>query len=352
MNSKTLDFKKSPAYSGFILCMVALGFYLLVQFIYNPGLFLSIRTYRNFITLFKSFTPLILLTMAQGLLMMLGYIDISIGIQMSFANVLAVHMPSALGLPTYLTWVIVVLTSTALGVFNGVIISKLRIPPLLAGFSMIYIVKGINLLIAPKPGGDVPLEANKFYSYTIFGFIPMSLIIIVVVFLGWRFLSKTRLMKQIYAVGGNERNAYISGIDTVKTKIKVYAIAGFLTGLAGICYTAGYLTGNPITGEIYGLQTISACILGGISLAGGWGTMSCALFGVSFQILIQNSVPRIFSLITRINGENYNTYYHNLLSDTIILFGLVITVLMVSRKKENLTLGIKKQLLGGGIHAK
>lgn len=338
--------KKSPAYVGMTLFAAALVVYFAVQFIQDPAGFLTVKTYKNFASLFKNYLPLILVTMGQALLMLLGIIDISIGVQMSFANVLSVMLPEWTGMPLPLAWLLTLCASVLLATLYGMVVSYLRIPPLLAGYAMIYIVKGINLMIRPAPGGKVPVEINLFYDNYWFGFIPTSVIFLAIVYAAWHYLRNTPLMHHVYAVGGNERNAFATGINSAATKVKVYAIVGLLTGLAGLCFTAGYTTGNPITGEIYGLQSISACILGGISLAGGWGTMACALYGIGFQVLIQTSVPKVFSMLP---GQ-YTTYWHNLVSDIIILVGLLGSVLLVRTQRTTIVEGLKKQVGGGKTH--
>lgn len=343
MKERLQSLKRSVAFSGMVLFFSALVIYFLIQFIQDPAGFFTVKTYRNFTSIFKNFTPLILLTMGQALLMLLGIIDISIGVQMSFANVLCVMLPEWTGMPLPAAWVLTIVASILLATVNGMIVSYLRIPPLLAGYAMIFIVKGINLQIRPAPGGSVPTIVNRLYDSLVLGFIPTSAIILALCYLGWVYLRKTPLMRHIYAVGGNERNAFATGIDSPRTKVKVYMITGFLTGLAGLCYTAAYTTGNPITGEIYGLQSISACILGGIALAGGWGNMLCALYGIGFQLLVQTSVPRIFSMIP----GNYNTYWHNLVTDSIILVGLIVTIFAVRAQRTMLLTGLKKQIKGG-----
>ncbi|MEM1483508.1 ABC transporter permease [Oscillospiraceae bacterium PP1C4] len=347
MKEKLTRLKKSPSFSGMILFIVLLVVYFIVQYIQDPNTFFTIKTYKNFASLFKSYSPLILVTMGQALLMLMGIIDISIGMQMSFANVLAVMLPTLIDIPVPMAWALALLATVAVSTLNGVIVSYLRIPPLLAGFAMIYVVKGVNLLISPKPGGKVPVIANKIYDSMIFGLIPFSLIILMLCYLLWMYMQRTPLLKHVYAIGGNERNAYATGINSAATKVKMYAIAGAFTGLAGLCYTAAYTTGNPITGEIYGLQSISACILGGISMAGGWGTMACAIFGIGFQLLVQTSVPKVFSMISKLTGVTYNTYWHNLLSDSIILIGLVATIFTVKAQRTTLIKGLKKQVKGG-----
>ena len=347
MKNHLTRLKKSPAFSGMILFFSFLVIYFLIQYIQEPNTFFTVKTYRNFASLFKSFSPLVLVTMGQALLMFMGVIDISIGMQMSFANVLAVSLPEKLGVSVPMAWLIALLATVIVSTINGLIVSYLRIPPLLAGFAMIYVVKGINLVIQPKPGGKVPSIANQVYDSMVLGFIPFSLILLVVCYLGWKYLERTPLMRHVFAVGGNERNAYATGINSAATKVKMYVLAGALTGLAGLCYTAAYTTGNPITGEIYGLQSISACILGGISLAGGWGNMGCALYGIGFQILVQTSVPKVFAMISQATGTTYNTYWHNLFSDSIILIGLVVTIFAVRAQRVTLVQGLKKQVKGG-----
>lgn len=346
MKNKLTKLKRSPAFSGMVLFFSFLIIYFIIQYLQEPSTFFTLKTYKNFSALFKSYSPLILVTMGQALLMLMGIIDISIGMQMSFANVLAVVMPTWFDIPVAAAWILAFLATVAISTLNGIIVSYLRIPPLLAGFAMIYVIKGINLLISPKPGGKIPPGINQVYDSMVLGFIPFSLIILVLCYLVWKYMERTPLVKHVYAIGGNERNAFATGINSAATKVKMYVISGALTGLAGLCYTAAYTTGNPITGEIYGLQSISACILGGISLAGGWGNMSCALYGIGFQLLVQTSVPKVFAMISRVTGTTYNTYWHNLFSDSIILIGLVVTIFAVRAQRVTLIQGLRKQVKG------
>jgi ribose/xylose/arabinose/galactoside ABC-type transport system permease subunit len=146
-------------------------------------------------------------------------------------------------------------------------------------------------------------------------------------------------------VGGNERNAYANGINIVATKLKMYLLEGIYVGIAGFCLTAMTGAGNPIMGESYGLRSISACILGGVSLAGGWGTMACALYGSGFLVLIQNTVFQIFNLLPRIiPGFKATSYWQNFVSDSIILIGLAATVFTNKVQRNALKEGILRQL--------
>ncbi|MCK9350466.1 MAG: ABC transporter permease [Clostridiales bacterium] len=315
----------SPAYSGFLLMMISLVAYIILR---GPAAFFNIN---NLASLFKNYTPIILVTMAQAFLMFMGYIDISIGAQLSFANVLAVNLPTMLGVPVWLGWLLALVLTMLLASLNGLIISYLRIPALLESFAMIFVIRGINLAIQPKPGGHVDPAINRAYDRLLFGFLPTSVVILAVALLVWMLLKRTTLVNHLFAIGANERNAYASGINTIRTKVLTYAIAGLFTGVAGLCYTAAYATGNPITGEIYGLQSISACIIGGVPMAGGFGTVFSALFGISFQIFVKDSVVQVFKMLPGV----YTTYWHNLFTDFIILVGLVAAIFFVRRQDKH-----------------
>lgn len=347
MKTAFKKFKQSAVFTGFTLFIIVFFINLVIQ---TPAAFF---TTKNIALLFAKNTPLILVTMAQALLMLMGIIDISIGIQMSLANVVAIMLPLKYGVPTGMAWALAVMAVMVISILNGLIVAYLRIPPLLVGFAMIYIVRGINLLIMPKPQGTVAPIVYKTYDKIFLGFIPFTAIIIAAAFAGWLYLERTGLMKSVYAVGGNERNAFATGINTAKVKVKMYAIAGFLTGIAGLCLTAMSASGNPIMGEAYGLKSISACILGGIALTGGWGSMSCAIFGSGFLILIQNSVFYLFNQLYKIfPGFQITSYWQNLVSDGIVLLGLIASIFTVKAQAAALKEGLLKQIKGGAVHGK
>lgn len=338
-------FKQSPAFIGFILFSFVLILDILLQ---GPSGFF---TGNNFGLLFEKNTPLILVTMAQALLMLLGIIDISIGVQLSLVNVVAIMLPQELGVPWPIAWCAGILAVMLIASINGFFVAYLRIPSLLTSFAMIYIVKGINVLIMSKPQGTVPEVIWRTYSAEIGGILPVSFAVVALLFGGWMYLKKTVFIKHVYAVGGNERNAFASGIDPVKVKMHAFLISGFLTGIAGLCLTAMSASGNPLMGEAYGLKSIAACILGGIALSGGWGTLSCALFGSGFLVLIQSSVYYLFKhLYDWIPGFQVTTYWQNLVSDGIILLGLVATVFTAQAQKNSFRKSLSNSEKGGKDH--
>lgn len=338
---------RSPAFTGLALFAIIFVINVLVQ---GPVKFFTIR---NIALLFTKNTPLILVTMGQLCLMLLGIIDISIGVQMSFVNVLAVMLPEYTGMPVAAAWAAAFFAVIAVSTIHGLVVSILRISPLLTSFCMIYIVKGINLFIMPKPQGKIPPVIYRTYDTNLFGFVPVSVLILLAMYMVWFYVKRTAAMKHVYAIGGNERNAFASGINIIGTKLKMYVLEGIYIAAAGFCLTAMSAAGNPIMGESYGLRSISACILGGVSLAGGWGTMASALFGSGFLVLIQNTVFQLFSLLPRIvPGFTANSYWQNLVSDSIILMGLIATVFTNKVQRDAIKAGILKQIRGGEDHGK
>jgi ribose/xylose/arabinose/galactoside ABC-type transport system permease subunit len=332
--------QRSPAFTGLALFLIVVFINIIVQ---GPFRFFTIR---NIALIFAKNAPLILVTMGQLLLMLLGIIDISIGVQMAFVNVMAVMFPTWFpALPYPLAWAAAFGGAILISAVHGLTVALLRIPPLLTSFCMIYIVRGINLLIMPKPQGQIPEAIYLTYDMNLFGVLPVSLLIILAAYLIWAYMRRTATIKHVYAVGGNERNAYANGINVVAAKMKMYLLEGVYVSIAGFCLSAMTGAGNPIMGESYGLRSISACILGGVSLAGGWGTMACALYGSGFLVLIQNIVFQLFSLLPRIiPGFKATSYWQNLVSDGIILIGLAATVFTNKIQRDALKEGILKQL--------
>jgi len=348
LNESFRRLSRSPAFTGLVLFLIVVVINVAIQ---GPGSFFSIK---NIALIFGKNAPLILVSMGQLVLMLMGIIDISIGVQMAFVNVVAVMLPIYIpGFPVPLAWLVAFGGAIIVAGIHGLIVSTLRIPSLLVSFCMIYIVRGFNLIIMPKPQGQIPEVIYMTYDKNLFGFLPVSFIVILLAVLLWMYLKRKPLMKHVYAVGGNERNAFANGINIVNVKVKMYLIEGVYIGISGFCLTAMTAAGNPIMGESYGLRSIIACILGGVSLAGGWGTMACALLGSGFLILIQNAVFQIFNLLPQIiDGFKATSYWQNLVSDGIVLIGLAATVFTNKVQRDALKEGILRQIQGGRDESK
>ena len=123
-------------------------------------------------------------------------------------------------------------------------------------------------------------------------------------------------------------------------------IKGIIAGLAGVCLTLMTASGNPLQGEAYGLRALSACIIGGLGF-GGWGSMACAVFGAGFLVTIQSTVYYFFNLLYRlIPGFTVTSYWQNLVSDIIIFFGLLMTIVTAKGAARGAQAGICEAIQG------
>lgn len=341
-------FRRTPAFTGFVLFVIALLLNILMQGI-NSGNALAFFQPRSYGSLLLTNAPFILSAMAQSLLLIVGLLDISIGIQLALVNVVCIMVPQELGVPVWVGWLAAMGASLLISALFGACTSILRLPAMLVGYAFIFIIKGINVSIMPKPQGKVPREIYQPYQNLIGGVLPVALLVLLAVFALWLFIKKRPLGRHLYAVGGSPRNAYAAGINPVSVTLQANLFKGFIVAIGGICLTLMNASGNPLQAEDYGLRSLIACILGGMGF-GGWGSMACGVFGASFFVLIQNAVYYFFSFLSKvIQGFALSTYWQNLVSDIILLLGLLVTIITAREQRKTLKEGLLRSL-GGGKH--
>lgn len=276
--------------------------------------------------------PLITVTLAQMMIMAGGGIDISLGNIVALSNGLIILLTNQYGLPFTVGCLAGLGAGAVMGLLNGSIIAGFGIPPLLVTFAMSTFIKGLSLTVLPKPGGSIPPYVYKTYSGTVLG-IPVSILILLVLILILLIPSGLRFGKYVSAVGSNERNAYISGIPVYKIKILTYTLGGAAAGAAGICLTAMTASGDVRIGEAFALQSIAAVIIGGTLGTGNWKKyVGGSICGALFLAIVNNIVFFAFNLIAMTYpGLQISTYYQQLLSNFIIIFGLMSAVLTERR---------------------
>jgi ribose transport system permease protein len=334
-------FRRSPAFAGFTLLLFVVILNVVIQ---GPAKFFSPRSIN---TLFSKNMPLLLTTMATAVLLISGTLDIAVGIQLALVNVVSIMVAQEWGVSLLVGFALGMLASLAISLVCWFLVSVLRLPSILASFSLIYIVRGINVLIMPNPQGRIAEVFYKTYDSRILGYIPFSALFLILVLVLWAYLMRTKFGRNIYAVGGNPRNAFAAGIDPMKVQFQAFVIKGFITGLAGITLTLMTASGNPLQAEAYGLRSLSACIIGGLGF-GGWGTMASAVYGAGFLVLIQNAVYYFFDLLFRmIPGLTVTSYWQNLVSDVIIFLGLLMTIVTAKEQRAALKQGFILQFKGG-----
>jgi len=332
-----LRFRKSPAFTGFVLFMIALVLNAAVQ---GPGAFFSSRSLN---TLFATQIPFLLIVMAQGILLISGTLDVSSGIQIALVNVVTIMTVQEWGIPFALGCLLGILAALVASFVCWFCVSVLRLPDLLASYALTFAILGVNVLIMNSPQGTVPREVWRTYDTALLGFFPVSVFALLLVMGVWLYVKRTPFGTNIYAVGANPQNAFAAGISPKKVQFQAFMLKGFIVGVAGLCMTFMTAAGNPIQGEPLGLRSLAACIIGGLTF-GGWGSMAGAVFGGGFLILIQNSVYFVFNILNRlIPGLVISTYWHNLLSDVIIFLGLLLTIVTAKGQREALRISVQSK---------
>ena len=330
-------YRRSSYFTGSILFLAVLIISIIVQ---GPANFFSVRAIN---TLFTTNLPFLLVVIAQSILLITGVMDVSCGVQVALVNVVVIMTAQEWGISFPMAFLLGIAVAVIASILCWLFVSAFRLPPLLSSYALTYIIKGVNVLIMDVPQGKVEKFWYKGYDTPLFGIIPIPLIILVVVLLVWRYFSKTKFGTDIYAVGTNPRNAFAAGIKPEKTQLKAFIIKGVIVGIAGVCLTLMTASGNPNQAEEYGIRSLSACIIGGLTF-GGWGSVASGVFGGGFLIMIQNAVYYFFNLLYKlIPGFAVSSYWHNFLSDIIVFLGLLMTIVTMNSQKKALEESIKQQ---------
>ncbi len=260
-----------------------------------------------------------LIGVGQTLVILTGGIDLSVGALLAIASAFSTQLVTG-STPLALVVILPIALTTAIGAFSGAIIARTRIQPIVVTLAVAIAARGVAQLITG--GAQVTLDptasygalATTFFSLALtnlgpaplIGLIPVSVVLVAVIYLiAGLFLARTAIGKQIFAVGGNERAARLSGVPADRIKIAVYTVSGLLAGVAGVLFAAQANGTNPLLdGNLFELQTIAAVVVGGTSLLGGVGGVGRTLVGglilvVLFALFIQIGLPTSAQLIAQ-----------------------------------------------------
>ncbi len=248
--------------------------------------------------------------------MLTGGVDLSVGSNVALSAIISALFMAAKPIPPEITGglninpivgaVLGIIASTGSGLFNGVLINKIRIPPLIVTLGMLEVVRGIVYVLT----GAMPIYEGfedyfRFLGQGSIGPIPVPVILfIVTMVIGWIILNKTVYGRHIYGLGGNPEVARLSGVNVKKISYSVYAISGLLCGITGIILLSRLNSGQPRTALGMEFEVITACVLGGVSMAGGEGKLSGVFFGVLimgvlFNGLIQMNLSEFYQMIIK-----------------------------------------------------
>lgn len=294
----------------FVLC--------LALYISTPNFLLP----RNLINVLRQVSINGLLSLGMTFVILTGGIDLSVGSILAFSGVVAASLASSTdGGSIHSVPVIIiaaVLSGILLGAVNGFFVAFLRMPAFVVTLGMLSIARGLTYIYSD--GTPIPQLSKPFLALgqgTIVK-IPIPVIILLGCFLIlYTVLYTTKYGRYIYAVGGNEKSAWISGVNVKKILFSVYVVSGIMAALGGIIITARTTAGLPQAGQAYELDAIAAVVIGGTNLKGGKGALLGTIFGVLIIGVINNGL----------NLLGVSSYYQQVIKGSIIIFAVMLDYL-------------------------
>ncbi len=257
-----------------------------------------------------------ILAIGQTFVILTGGIDLSVGSLLAFCGIAGASLVSGAHPGNAAAAIAVGLAAgLGLGMVNGAIVARLRVPPFVATLGMLSVARGLTFIY--NNGMPVP---NLSPGFLVLGQgfvagIPVPVILLgVTVLLAWIALRFTTYGRYVYAVGGNARSARTSGINTRAIVFSVYAISGLLAGLSGLVLAARTTSALPQAGVSYELDAIAAVVIGGTSLTGGVGSAVGTLFGALIIAVINNGLDLM----------SVSSYYQQVIKGGIIVLAVLV----------------------------
>ncbi len=258
--------------------------------------------------------------LAMGMMFVIisGGIDLSVGSIVALCGVVAASLAHPGEYPLVLAVTAPVAAGAAIGAVNGFSVARGGIPPFIVTLASMTAVRGLALIVAH---GAPVFGVTKDFEAIAGGFVadavPFLVVYFALVTAACAFLlSKTVFGRRVYAVGGNEVAAAVSGIRVDGIKVGVYTISGALAGFAGLVLASRTVSGNPTAGQAYELDAIAAVIIGGVSMSGGIGKWYGTVVGALFSAVIGNGLDIL----------NVSGHYQLIIKGLIIYFAVLFDI--------------------------
>jgi inositol transport system permease protein len=290
---------------------------------------------RNLFNVVRQISVVGLIAIGVTMVIITTGIDLSSGSVLALAAVFAASFAQqpgwhdakypGLAVPLIVPIVVALAIGVLCGAINGGLIARFKIPPFIATLGMMTVARGFALIYSNRPVSGLTDTFNFIGQGEIFKIIPIPgqpplglpipIIILALVAIGAHImLNHTRFGRHIYAIGGNEQAALISGLNVGRIKIGVYSIAGLLAGLAGLVLASRIGSGQPGLGVGYELDAIASAVIGGTSLSGGVGTIWGTIIGALIIGVLNNGLDLL----------NVSAYWQTIIKGSIIVVAVII----------------------------
>lgn len=256
----------------------------------------SFMTWENISEILKNNVVTLILTLGMLCVLLVGGIDISIASTVAFSG-MAVGLMFKFGVltNTFLGFIIAIVIGAVCGVIMGLLIGYGKVAPIIATMGGMYIFRSLAYLIGDSQwaGADALGDFKNFALGSVLGINNCVWIVIFCYILFFVVLKWTKFGRNIYSVGSNVEAAEISGINVKRVKLYVYTIMGVLSGLCGALATSIYASAQPNMQDGREMDVIAACVIGGVSMSGGRGSVFGALLGGLILAVISKALPLV-----------------------------------------------------------
>ena len=301
------------------IVLILLGMLIAMTFL-SP----AFLTARNLLNIVRQISVMGLIAIGVTMVIITGGIDLSSGSVLALAAVVATSLAQrldwaeikfpGLDVPVFVPILAALAVGAVCGLVNGSLIARFKIPPFIATLGMMTVARGFALIYSERPVSGLKDSYTYIGQGEPFG-IPVPILILALVAIAAHvLLNNTRFGRHIYALGGNEQAARISGINIGRVKIGVYTIAGLLAGLSGLVLSSRIGSGQPGLGLGYELDAIAAAVIGGTSLSGGIGTIWGTIVGALIIGVLNNGLDLL----------NVSAYWQTIVKGSIIVIAVII----------------------------
>lgn len=279
------------AFVGLIIIYIVFG-------IINPSVFSG----QNIINLLRSMSKYLLVGVAQSCVMITGNVDLSIGSVVAVSAMITATLMTK-GVAPVIACIVALAVCLVLGVISGVLVGKFKLPPFIATLGTMFVGRGISYIVNGNRNTDALATGvgketadafgNLFYYGKTLGVYNTFWIALIVFIIFYILMSKTITGRHIYAVGSNVDAARLSGVDVVKTTIKVYVISAVCCWIVGMILCAQAGMGNMEAGNMYEMYGVAAGVIGGVSPLGGAGILLGTFAGAGLWQTLENGLNMI-----------------------------------------------------------
>ncbi len=292
------------------LALVALIFIVYLRF---P----AFASYQSLLDVFNDTSILIILALGQMAVILTRCIDLSMASNLALVGMCTAMLNSTVpGIPIPLLVILAIMLGALLGSINGLLVWKLDIPPIVVTLGTLTIFRGVIFLISEGQwvnAHEMSASFKAFPRFKLFGIATLSWAALICILCMVVLLTRSAAGRAFYAVGGNPDAAVYTGINVGRTRFNAFVLSGALSGIAGYFWVSRYAVAYVDIAAGFELDVVAACVIGGISIAGGIGSIAGAVLGALFLGVIKNALPVV----------NISPFWQQAISGSAIIIAVV-----------------------------